>query len=367
MLPKWVVAVLVCLFTAHVLLCEESVQNGDDIELNNATLDDDEEVLVVRGPVEPSTPVGNAVGPTHAVIGGAPVAPHKYRFVVSLQKNDNFDYCGGVLISSIHVLTTSHCVKGLNTTDMIVGVGLHNRNTNNSDHFFKVKLNHVHKNYGGERLSYVNDIALLTLATPITSRPAIKAGIIKLPRTIDENYHNDSTSPFRIIGWGITKNVLPGIAIEAPLLLQGAVAKVISAKECSNRAAETLAGSKICIDSGRTAMCSGDSGGPLFRQRSSGEYEIVGLGSYVFGACQAKNGTNVFTKVSHFLPWIKKAMAASRQALVKRQTTNSRINCTNSTTNGTFCRSCSNGVRWSKKCRSNTDPTGKVTKLFGWV
>ncbi|OQV15034.1 putative Chymotrypsinogen B [Hypsibius exemplaris] len=367
MLSTWIVVVLVCLFTAHVLLCEESAQTGDDIELNNATLDDDEEVLVVRGPVEPSIPVGNAVGPTHAVIGGAPVAPHKYRFVVSLRCKDQFHLCSGVLISSIHVLTTFACVERLNTTDMIVGVGLHNRNTNNSDHFFKVKLNHVHKNYGGELRSYDNDIALLTLATPITSRPAIKAGIIKLPRTINENYHNDSTAPFRMVGWGVTRNDIPGYINETPLLLQGALAKVISAKECSSRIGEKLAGSKFCIDSGRTAMCSGDSGGPLFRQRSSGEYEIVGLGSYVFGACQANNGANVFTKVSHFLPWIKKALAASRQALLERQTTNSRINCTNATTNGTFCRSCSNGVRWSKKCRSNTNPTGNVTKLFGWV
>ncbi|OQV15053.1 putative Chymotrypsinogen B2 [Hypsibius exemplaris] len=312
-LSRRLVTVFMCLFAAKALFCEDSIENGEDNDLDSIT-EDNEKELVVRDSVDPTVPDGDAVGPAQALIGGFPVAPHKYRFMVSLQLQKNrFHLCGGVLISSTHVLTTSVCVFGLNTFDIIVGVGLHNRKTNDSQHFFKVKSIQLHRLYNSTQGSFENDIALLTLAAPITSQPTIKAGIIALPRNINEDYHKPSAAAFRLVGWGATKNPRPGQEIVLPLLLQGALVRVLSAAQCSTRAKERMKASKICIDSGRTAVCMGDSGGPLFRQRASGEYELVGLGSYVVGNCQAINGANVFTKVAYFLPWIEKAVAANRQ------------------------------------------------------
>ncbi|OWA50961.1 putative Chymotrypsin-like elastase family member 2A [Hypsibius exemplaris] len=349
--------IFLCLAAMNRISCEELDMDDGDFG----------EALVATSPINPMEEVN---GPTDAVIGGSPVSPHKYQFIVSLQQKNRqgeAHFCSGVLISAIHVLTTAVCMDGLNTHDVMVGIGLHNRKTNDSEHFFEVKFNHMHKDF--DRTKVVNDIALLTLATAFTNRTALKAAIIKLPPNVQEVYN--VSAPYRMAGWGRTSN---DVREALPLFLQGASAQLMPAATCTARLPddEPLKASQICIDPGRTSMCQGDSGSPLFRQRSSGAYELVGLASYQVGRnCQKKNGVNVLTKAAYYLPWVKKALAASRLALHEKpmQLTSSISvsTCENAVTNGIFCRSCTDGVRWSKKCRPNDDPSAELTKTYGWV
>ena len=56
-----------------------------------------------------------------------------------------------------------------------------------------------------------------------------------------------------------------------------------------------------------TGVCQGDSGGPLAGVDSDGRWTIVGLVSWrlaIGGACNGRT-YSVFTKISHYLPWIQ--------------------------------------------------------------
>ncbi|OQV15030.1 hypothetical protein BV898_10789 [Hypsibius exemplaris] len=121
-----------------------------------------------------------------AIVGGLPVPPHKYPFMVSLQYRTGIQkgnhFCGGSLISSIHIITAAHCIQSLNTTDIQAGIGLHRRRTNDTSHLFRIKSIHIHKEFNSSQHHIVNDIALLTLSISIANKTALKTGTITLPR-----------------------------------------------------------------------------------------------------------------------------------------------------------------------------------------
>ncbi|OQV15041.1 hypothetical protein BV898_10800 [Hypsibius exemplaris] len=92
----------------------------DDDDFGEEEVDD--AISIVSAPLDPTivenatvTPVIN--GPADAIISGQQVRPHKYPFVVSLQLHvevksgeRNYHFCGGSLISSVHILTAAHCL-----------------------------------------------------------------------------------------------------------------------------------------------------------------------------------------------------------------------------------------------------------------
>ncbi|OWA53767.1 putative Chymotrypsin-C [Hypsibius exemplaris] len=341
-----------------------------EMDADDYTIDD--EAAVANGPLEAAILPGATVPPPNldpdeAVIGGMTVPRHKYPFMVSIQlQKDNFHFCGGSLISSIHVLTAAHCLanaEGKQTKQanaIQVGVGLHNRKTNDSSHYFGVKRIDIHRGYIGISNGHLNDIAILTLDRSIAGAKKLKVGIIMLPAGPRDDPR--PSTAVRAIGWGLTSNRLPGLKSEPAHVLQYAQFKVLNQLECGRRTGEAnkpVAASKMCIDSSNVAVCQGDSGGPLFRQLRNGKYQIDGVASYVIGSCLGENSANVFTRVSHHVPWIKTTFQA---AAPPRSTP---VVCQNIKENGMTCTKCSNGYRWSKNCSTRWSKTTR--RSFGWV
>ena len=57
----------------------------------------------------------------------------------------------------------------------------------------------------------------------------------------------------------------------------------------------------------RKDSCTGDSGGPLWRRDGKkGRATLVGLVSYGPKNCGGLNGFGVYTRISAFVPWIRK-------------------------------------------------------------
>ncbi|OWA50946.1 hypothetical protein BV898_15447 [Hypsibius exemplaris] len=98
----------------------------------------------------------------------------------------------------------------------------------------------------------------------------------------------------------------------------------------------------------------GDSGGPLFRQLPSRNYQLIGVASYVIGDCMKEGSANFFTRVSHFVTWIKDALASNRgrdrQRPSQPPSSSSATGCRTTSENGMTCRVCNNGYRYSKEC-----------------
>lgn len=91
-------------------------------------------------------------------------------------------------------------------------------------------------------------------------------------------------------------------------LLQGVV-PLLPREDCEARYGRKFTNRMICAgnlsEDKRVDSCQGDSGGPLMCQRSNGRWIILGITSWGYG-CGRKDSPGVYTKVSKFVPWIKK-------------------------------------------------------------
>ncbi|KAL7990344.1 hypothetical protein Chor_013774 [Crotalus horridus] len=105
-----------------------------------------------------------------------------------------------------------------------------------------------------------------------------------------------------ISGWGDTGRSY------SRMLLQGTV-PLLPRKVCKSRYGKKFTNRMLCAgnlsEDNRVDSCQGDSGGPLVCQRPNTQWVILGITSWGFG-CGQKDSPGVYTKVSKFVPWIKK-------------------------------------------------------------
>ncbi|OWA50945.1 putative Anionic trypsin-1 [Hypsibius exemplaris] len=240
------------------------------------------------------------------------VTPHQYPFIVSLQSGRRRHFCGGAILSAKHIITAAHCVQNdygqiSRASEIVVGVGLHDLRSARRSDYFMVKSVRPHPHYT-PLPNMRNDIAILTLTRPIPLNLRGKtARRIDLPSSSDPGPRTGSR--LLAIGWG------ENINRESPDLLQGARLRVISSSDCADRIMGRIRYSfrdKICVDSTGADICDGDSGGPLFERLSSGQMRLIGLTSFGRRNCAENGGASAFTKVSHFIRWIRKTMISSQ-------------------------------------------------------
>lgn len=103
-------------------------------------------------------------------------------------------------------------------------------------------------------------------------------------------------------------------------LLQGVV-PLLPREDCEARYGQKFTNRMICAgnlsEDKRVDSCQGDSGGPLMCQRSNGRWIILGITSWGYG-CGRKDSPGVYTKVSKFVPWIKKVTKLKWKWLISR-------------------------------------------------
>ncbi|XP_029806034.1 granzyme B-like [Suricata suricatta] len=223
------------------------------------------------------------------IIGGHEAKPHSRPYMAHLliQDGEAKTKCGGFLIQEKFVLTAAHC--GGSTIN--VTLGAHNiKKQEKTQQIIPVRRAIPHPDYNPK--NYANDIMLLQLAKKAKLTAAVRP--LGLPRGKSQVKPGQVCS---VAGWGqVAKGRYPDTLQEVELIVQ-------EDRECESRFPRHYDhNTQLCVGDPKEKKASfkGDSGGPLLC--NSVAHGIVSYGSNT-GAPPRVN-----TKVTSFLPWIKKMM-----------------------------------------------------------
>jgi secreted trypsin-like serine protease len=242
---------------------------------------------------EPSAPT-QAFGP---IVGGSEAPPGAWPTVVSVTYTNSPSppwWCGGTLIGSTWVLTAAHCVEDLNASKYRVIVGRHDI-TSSAGQVVAVQQIVPHPSYvPGSGLKLDDDVALLRLASPVTTAPS---RLVSRGRMSEIFLGDDAT----ILGWGRTSE-------------GGAQSKVLRmvtldihgvGGACNAVTAYTgVTNNEICIGNlaGGQDSCNSDSGGPAFVNRDN---ELFLLGATSWGdGCARPNRPGVYAFLPNYFDWV---------------------------------------------------------------
>ncbi|XP_014695462.2 granzyme B-like [Equus asinus] len=223
------------------------------------------------------------------IIGGHEASPHSrpyMAFVLSVTEKEGKS-CGGVLVREDFVLTAAHC-RG---SSMMVTLGAHNiKKQERTQQVISVREAIHPQHYNSKNLN--NDIMLLKLER--------KAKLTAAVQPLSLHWGKTQVRPGEVCsvaGWGrVTPN---GRRSDT---LQEVELTVQQDRVCKSYLPNYNSNTQLCVGDPKERKSSfkGDSGGPLVCDNM-----IQGIVSY-----GQNNGKppRVFTKVSSFLPWIKRIM-----------------------------------------------------------
>ena len=229
--------------------------------------------------------------PEPFIVGGEEVDPAcpncKYDFMVSLQTNSGYHFCGGALVREDWVITAAHCVQGDSPSQVKVKIGLHNVNGTQGSITRSVSQIIIHPSYSSWSLN--NDYAILQLSQPVTNFEPIQL--------VTDTSHDEEPVMATTMGWGATQsggwgsNIL--LEVDVPI-----------DDSCGNYSNSDITNNMVCAgyNTGGYDSCQGDSGGPLIMTNSDGEYELIGIVSWGYGCAEA-GYPGVYAKVHSRLDW----------------------------------------------------------------
>ncbi|XP_037373010.1 kallikrein-15 [Talpa occidentalis] len=232
------------------------------------------------------------------VMRGEECEPHSQPWQVALFERGRFN-CGASLISPLWVLSAAHC----QTRFMSVRLGEHNlRKYEGPEQLLTVSRVIPHPNYKAR--THNNDLMLLKLSRAARLTPQVHP--VPLPTKCPRPGETCVVS-----GWGLVSSSRPGAPgspgsqVSLPDTLHCANISVISDASCSKDYPGHLLDTMVCagVKGGGTDSCEGDSGGPLVCGGI-----LQGIVSWGDVPCDTTTKPGVYTKVCHYLEWIKEIM-----------------------------------------------------------
>ncbi|XP_058123545.1 chymotrypsin-1-like [Anopheles ziemanni] len=228
------------------------------------------------------------------IVNGTDASILDFPFVISLRGGTGSHSCGGSILSELWILTAAHCVGATTVFMQTVQVGRTDLSVKVDESVYSIEQSIPHPEYDS-RNSYINDIALLKLARPLTFSDRVYP--VQLPKDMFEVEDDLNNLEVTLIGWGLYAT--GGVA---PTTLQRVDYYVVPNEVCDAIHSSTIYPSQICAayPEGGKGQCSGDSGGPLVHNGVQ-----VGIVSWSVKPCAVAPYPGVLTKVSHHLDFIR--------------------------------------------------------------
>lgn len=247
------------------------------------------------------------------IFGGKEALPGQFPFMVSFVYTDGRkleNFCGGVLITHIHVLTAGHCFYTINSNDWESGlidvrVGLQNiqarERVGDRANIASVTLHPQYREVSQGRAGVRNDIAIVTLSGAVDS-PAV---------CLPELARNPNSEAV-VLGFGkVTRGKGAGGQQDK---LRFAYLEEVSRGECqrryddfyrSSRYKPTITEGMVCAGNTEADACSGDSGSPLLYLNTALRWMVAGVVSFGPSSCGNK-APGVYANVEQYIDWIKR-------------------------------------------------------------
>ncbi|CAH1107173.1 unnamed protein product [Psylliodes chrysocephalus] len=235
------------------------------------------------------------------IIGGEDAAPGQFPYQVSIKLCRSIfwqeicdHFCGGSIIAPNWILTAGHCFDYGIKTKIYAGI-LNISEDSDFRQIIEVNQTFVHEEYRGN--ANPNDIRLYQLKAPLVYTERVQP--IALPLQ-DSDYTGEVISS----GWGYTT---AGLFPHLPETLQFQISNMPDRETClelCNGISKNPFNvtTNVCTENpGKDrGTCFGDSGGPLVQNAT-----LVGLTSWGFEPCGKKDAPSAYTRVSHYIDWIK--------------------------------------------------------------
>ncbi|CAB3387876.1 Hypothetical predicted protein [Cloeon dipterum] len=232
--------------------------------------------------------------PSPWIIGGEPATEGEFPSIVSVQVDvfiSTFRHnCGGTIISERHILTAAHCLTAWTANTVRIVAGSTRAGVSEGD-IYKVAALTIHEEYD-QINAWINDIAIITLETPIVLKP----GIVEIVTLPPEGQSPEDGAVAVVAGWGDTQ-------ARSDDLLRVEI-NIVNQRECQDiyyGIGYPVYPGQICagVPQGNMGSCQGDSGGPLYVDGTQ-----HGLVSWALG-CADPGYPTVFTRINYYISWIQ--------------------------------------------------------------
>jgi len=232
------------------------------------------------------------------VVGGSDVSisdvPWQVLFII-----DDAIVCGGSLVSPNQIVSAAHCFVDRPLGDVRAWAGITDMSERSNASELDIESITNHPDFSVD--TYANDIALVTLTTPVPAR--LGATTIGLPSGQDPATWPAMGSTATVSGWG---EIDPAV-LAASDPLQAATVEVLASpsdETCGSYGALYLPAEQVCAGApaGGIDACEGDSGGPLTAY-VNGEPLLAGVASTGFG-CAQPGYPGLYVRTTSYLDWL---------------------------------------------------------------